>query len=127
MSTTANNSSPAAPSPVPQYKFLAPDPKSEYKQLFVKGRRIFARTLYGAYMSEETPMSVEEIAEDRDLPLAAVLEAIAYCESNPAEIEEDRRREERLMEATGMNDPNYKFNPKPRLLGPQEILEIQRE
>jgi uncharacterized protein (DUF433 family) len=100
---------------------------SSYKQLSIKGRRIRARTLYGAFMNEEEPMTPEEIAADRELPLAAVLEAIAYCQTNPPEIEEDFRREERLMEATGMNDPNYKFNPRPKLLSAQEIARILDE
>jgi hypothetical protein len=36
-----------------QYKFLERNPKSNYKQLFIKGKRITARTLYGQDMSEE--------------------------------------------------------------------------
>jgi uncharacterized protein (DUF433 family) len=51
------------------YVYLAPDPKSSYKQLFIKGRRIRARTLYGWYMSEEDPATPEEIAEGYQIPL----------------------------------------------------------
>src|SRR5688572_4557319 len=100
-----------------QYQYLAPNPKSAYKQLFIKGTRIRARVLYGQTVNEE-PRTVEEVAEDYGLPVEAVREAVAYCESNPPEIREDYEREERLMEARGMNDPNY--NGKPRLLSPQE-------
>ena len=109
-----------------QYVFLARDPGSSYKQLAVKGRGIHARTLYGRFMSEEDPMTPEEIAADYDLPLEAVREAIAYCQSNPPEIAEDFRREEALAEALGMNDPNYKFNPTPRRISPQELARIHR-
>jgi hypothetical protein len=56
-------------------------------------------------------------AQDR---LEVVREAIAYCESNPPEIADDHRREELLMEATGMNDPEYKYGGKYRMLSPQE-------
>ena len=35
------------------YVYLAPKPKSSYKQLVITGRNIFARTLYGRYMSAE--------------------------------------------------------------------------
>ncbi len=111
-------------STVTQYKFLERDPKSCYKQLSIKGRRIKARTLYGRYMSEEEPMTPEEIAEDYDLPIEAVLEAIAYCDSDPPEIREDFEREERLMEASGMNDPNYKYHGKPKLLSAQELARL---
>jgi hypothetical protein len=37
-------------------------------------------------------------------------------------------REEAIIEATGMNDPNYKYNPSSRkLLSPQERAHIYRE
>ena len=109
MSTSANN-----------YKFLTRKPKSVYKQLFIKERWISARTLYGMYVNEEMPMTPQEIAADYALPLEAVVEAIAYCESNPPEIAQDYAREEAVMEATGMNDPDYKYGGKYRVLSPQE-------
>jgi uncharacterized protein (DUF433 family) len=77
--------------PTPQWQHLAPNPKSHYKQLFVKGTRIRARILYGAYKSAEEPMTVEEIAADYNLPVEAVREAIAYCDTNPPEIAADFR------------------------------------
>src|SRR5262245_12975651 len=108
------------PTATTTWKYLAPNPKSAYKQLFIKDRRIRARVLYGLYMSEEEPMTPEEIAADYGLPLEAVKEAIAYCKSDPPEIREDFEREERIMEATGMNDPDYKFGGNYRVLSPQE-------
>jgi uncharacterized protein (DUF433 family) len=108
MSTTPN-----------KWKYLDRNPKSMYKQLFVKGTRIRARVLYGDYASLEEPkMTPEDIAAEYGLPLEAVLEAIAYCESNPPEIAADFAAEEAMMEATGMNDPNY--TGKPRLLSTAE-------
>ena len=107
-----------------QYKYLARKPKSVYKQLFIKDRWISARTLYGMHVNEEMPMTPEEIAEDYSLPLDAVLEAIAYCESNPPEIAQDYAREEAVMEATGMNDPNY--DGRPRVLTPQEMARLRK-
>ena len=107
------------------WQHLAPNPKSAYKQLFIKGTRIRARVLYGLYMSAEEPMTPEEIAADYSLPLEAVKEAIAYCHTKPPEIDEDFQREERLMEATGMNDPDYKYGGKYRMLSPQERTRIK--
>jgi uncharacterized protein (DUF433 family) len=107
-----------------KWEYLGPKPDSFYRQLFIKGRRIAARTLYGMYMSEESPMTPEEIAADYDLPLEAVQEAIAYCQSNPPEIREDWEREEALMEATGMNDPDYKYHPTPRVISTEERARI---
>jgi uncharacterized protein (DUF433 family) len=109
-----------------KYKYLARKPKSVYKQLFVKDRGVAARTLYGRYVSEEAPMTPEEIAADYDLPLEAVLEAIAYCESNPPEILQDLAREEAVLAATGMNDPDYWKNGRRKLLTPQEMARLNR-
>ena len=108
-----------------EWKYLAPNPKSAYKQLFIKGTRIRARVIYGWYACEE-PMAPEDIAREFSVPVEAVREAIAYCESNPPELVEDYAREEALSEAAGMNDPDYKYHPTPRLLDPQEIARINR-
>lgn len=106
------------------WTYLAPNPKSAYKQLFVKGTRIRARVLYGLFANADEPMTAEEIAADYAVPVEAVREAIAYCQANPPEIDEDLRREERLMEATGMNDPDYKYGGKFKFLPPDELARI---
>jgi uncharacterized protein (DUF433 family) len=107
------------------YVYLAPNPKSAYKQLFVKGTRIRARTLYGWYACAE-PMTPHEIAREFDLPVEAVQEAIVYCESNPPELIDDYAREEALDETAGISEPDYKHHPSPRLLDPQDIARINR-
>src|SRR5438876_11615683 len=88
------------------WKYLAPKPGSHYRQLFIKGTRIAARVLYGYFMpGEDWPgRTAEEIAEGFNLPLEAVGEAIAYCQSDPPEIGVDWAQKEALMRATGMND-----------------------
>src|SRR5438094_6210193 len=106
------------------YKYLARKGNSNYKHLFIKDRGISSRTLYGKYARDENPMTPEEIAADYDLPLEAVLEAIAYCESNPPELAEDYAREEARMEATGMNDPSY--DGRTKVLTPQEMSRLRR-
>ena len=112
-------------STITTWQHLERDPKSSLRQLSIRGRRIRALTLYGRYAGIEQ-MTPEEIAEDYDISVDAVREAIAYCESNPPEIQDDFRREEARMEATGMNDPNYKYNPRPKLLSPDDIARINR-
>jgi uncharacterized protein (DUF433 family) len=112
-------------SDTPEYKYLVRKPKSVYKQLFVKDRWVRARTLYGQYVGEGA-RTAEQLAEDFNVPLEAVREAIAYCESNPPEIREDWEREEAIMEASGENDPDYKYNPTPRELSPQEMARFYR-
>lgn len=108
-----------------QYQYLAPNPKSTYRQLFVKGTNIRARTLCGWARCSD-PSTPEEIAADYGLPVEAVYESIAYCESNPPELLDDYARDEALAEAMGMNDPNYKYNPSPKLLTAQELALITR-
>lgn len=106
------------------WQYLAPNSKSCYKQLFVKGTRIRARVLYGLFMSADEPMTAAEIAAEFNLPLDAVKEAIAYCQSNPPEIAQDFEREERLMQASGMNDPDYKHGGKFKVVSPEEVARI---
>ena len=110
---------------ITQYVHLAPHPTSGYRQLFVKGTRISARALYGWYACDEA-RTPEEIAADYDLPVDAVREAIAYCESNPPELLEDYAREEALREAAGMNAPDYKFHPHPQPLVPGQWAKLRR-
>jgi uncharacterized protein (DUF433 family) len=107
-----------------QYKHLAPNPKSSYRQLFIKGRRIRAWILYCDHVAQD--MTAEQISADRDLPLEAVREAIAYCASNPPEVRGDLIREEELMRAAGMMEPEYKLNPRPKIISPQERARINR-
>lgn len=110
--------------PQVEWKYLEARPNSFYRQLFVKGTQIRARSLYGWHRSEEEPMSPEQLAAEFGLPLEAVYEVIAYCRANPPEIEQDFRREEALMEATGMSDPAYQYHPTPRVISSQERARI---
>ena len=106
------------------WRHLEPRPKSAYRQLFVCGTRIRAEVIYGLHVNAEEPMTAEEIAADYGLPLEAVREAIAYCASNPPEIADDGRREDALAEATGMNEPEYKYHPTPKIIAAQERARI---
>ena len=114
--------------PAKTWKYLERDPHSSLKQLSIKGRRIRARTLYGQTVGDDA-RTPEQVAEDYAVPLEAVLEAIAYCESNPPEIAQDIRYSDLLMEVTGMNHPEYKYNPKKyyRVPTAEERRRIQRE
>ena|SRR5437870_4859394 len=103
-----------------RWRYLAPNPRSCYRQLFVKGTRIRARVLYGLFLSAEAPMKPEEIASDFNLPLEAVQEAIRYCQNNPPEIAQDFEREEHLMQASGMQAPDYPQGGKFRTVAPED-------
>ena len=90
------------------YQHLEPRCNSAYRQLFVKGTRIRAELIYRAHVNAEEPMTPEELAADFGLALDAVLEAIAYCRSNPPEIATDLAEEQVLVAARGQLDPTYK-------------------
>ncbi|MBI1832599.1 MAG: hypothetical protein HYR84_14250 [Planctomycetes bacterium] len=109
-----------------KWKYLVRKPKSVYKQLFVKDRWIAARTLYGQTLGEDA-RTPEELAGDYGLPVDVVLEAIAYCESQPPEIREDSVREQALMQLTSMDDAENRPNASPLLLTPQDRARINRQ
>ena len=117
------------PLPPTQWRYLERKPGSSYRQLFVQGTRIAARTLYSYFVpGEDWPgMSPEEIAADFNLPAEAVREAIAYCQSDPPEIRDDLAREEALMQATGMSEPSYKDHPSPRQLSPEQRHRLMQQ
>ena len=69
-----------------EWKYLERRPGSSYKQLCINGKRIWAWTLYCEFMSAKEPRTPEQLAEDWGVPLEAVQEAIAYCQSAPPEL-----------------------------------------
>ena len=101
------------------YPHLEPRPCSAYRQPYVKGTRIRVEIPYsdtidkveddGEVWPGRTP---EEIAADYCIPVAAVLEAIDWCGKHWDVVVADHSREERLIEAHGMNHPEYKNDPK---------------
>jgi uncharacterized protein (DUF433 family) len=94
-----------------EWKYLAPNPKSAYKQLFIKGTRIRTEVLYGMLVDGDPPdpTTPEEIAADMNLPVEAVREAIAYCEADPVEVREDHAMEEAYMKAEGLMDAHGRY------------------
>jgi uncharacterized protein (DUF433 family) len=101
------------------WRYLAPNPKSAYKQLFIKGTRIRAEIIYGMTVDGSEPMTPEQVAEDRNLPLEAVREAVAYCSADPPGVREDHRREEARMDADSLDGPSRRvWSRRPT---PQEI------
>ncbi len=75
------------------YRYLEPRPSSSIKQPFVKGRNIWAEVLYRETIGLE-PRTPEQVANDFDVPLGAVLEAIEFCQKNEAFLREEHEREQ---------------------------------
>jgi uncharacterized protein (DUF433 family) len=91
-----------------QYKYLAPRYGSSYRQYFVKGRKIRAEVLFDETLPPE-PRTPEQVAEDYDVPVEAVYEAIRYCQENEDVLDQDREEETRLIRERGGD--KYPFAP----------------
>ena len=66
----------------------------------------------------------QQLAEDFDVPLEAVQEAIVYCQSDHPELREDHRKQELLHEAIGMNDPAIWRTGRPKPLTTEERVRL---
>ncbi len=89
----------SSPAQAARYHHLAPKPGSNYQQLFVNGR-IRAEILYRETIGTE-PLTPEQVADEYDVPVAAVLESIAYCRENQSLLNAERDRESVRIEASG--------------------------
>ncbi len=87
-----------------QYQHLEPRPGSNYRQLFLKGRRIRAAVVDEAIHGFD-PRTPEEFARDYQVPLEAVLEALDSVAQNRPLIEQERDREAAKLRARGFDGP----------------------
>ena len=86
----------------PQYQHLEPRPGSNYRTLFLKGRRIRAAVVDESIHGPD-PCAPEEFARDFEVPLEAVLEALDYVARNRPLIEQERDREAANLRARGFD------------------------
>lgn len=89
-----------------EYKHLEPRTRSNYRQLWVKGRHMRAEVLYRLTVGPE-PRRPEEVAEDYDLPLEVVLEAIDYSTRNKDLLDEERAREKAKLAERRLDRPAF--------------------
>src|SRR4051794_20121715 len=87
-----------------QYQHLEPRPGSNYRQFFLKGRRIRAAVVDEAIHGPD-PYTPEEFARNFQVPLEAVLEALDYVVQNRPLIEQERDREAARLRARGFEGP----------------------
>ena len=88
------------------YQFLEPRSGSNYRQWFLKGRKIRAEILYRATVGPE-PRTPEEIAHDFGVPIEAVHEAIHYCLHNEALLRQEREEVLSDIQARGLDKPPF--------------------
>ena len=88
------------------YRHLESRPGSNYRQLWVKGRHSRAEVLYRVTVGAER-RAAQEVAQDYDLPVEAVHEAIDYAMNNQALLEAERTRAEARMQQLGLHKPPF--------------------
>jgi uncharacterized protein (DUF433 family) len=93
-----------ATSTATHYQHLEPRPGSNYRQLFLKGRRIRAAVVHEAVYGPD-PYTPEEFAREYGVPLDAVREAIDYVSNNLPLIEAERDRDAADIQARGLDRP----------------------
>jgi uncharacterized protein (DUF433 family) len=89
-----------------EYKYLGPRYGSNYRQWFVKDRRIRAETLYRETVGLDS-RKPEEVAEDYGVPVEAVYEAIHYSTHNEELLRQEREEVLADIRARGLDKPPY--------------------
>jgi uncharacterized protein (DUF433 family) len=87
------------------YEHLESRPGSNYRQFFLKGRRIRAAVVDEAIHGPD-PYTPEEFARNFEVPLEAVLEALDYVAKNRPLIQQEREREAANIRARGLDRPS---------------------
>ncbi len=92
------------PTTATRYQHLEPRPGSNYRQLWIKGRRIRAAVVHESIHGPD-PFTPEEFAREYDVPIAAVHEALDYVSNNMELIRSERDREAANLRARGLIGP----------------------
>jgi uncharacterized protein (DUF433 family) len=87
-----------------QYQHLELRSGSNYRQMFLKGRRIRAAVV-DETINGPDPCTPEEFARDFHVSLDAIHEALDYVARNRSLIEQERDREAADVKARGLDRP----------------------
>jgi uncharacterized protein (DUF433 family) len=86
------------------YQHLEYRPGSNYREMWLKGRRIRA-SVVDDWIRGPDPVTPEELARDFQVPLEAVHEALDYVARNREFIAQERDREAANIRARGYDRP----------------------
>lgn len=82
-----------------KYQYLEKRPDQRSGEMFVSSTGIRASTIWhDRYVSRQ---SLAQIAKDRDIPLEAVYEALAYCQENWEQIGHQKDLERQRLKRRG--------------------------
>lgn len=85
---------------IENWQYLTARPHAWRKQLYIKGRKLLVSTIWRDMSANQ--MSPEQAAENWDLPLSAIYEAINYCESHQELLKLEADEERYRLEAKGV-------------------------
>jgi uncharacterized protein (DUF433 family) len=88
----------------PTYQHLEYRPGSNYREMWLKGRRIRASVVHD-WINGPEPMTPEDFARDFRVPIEAVHEALDYVARNRDFIAQERDREAANIRARGYDRP----------------------
>jgi uncharacterized protein (DUF433 family) len=83
------------------WKYLVTRPHPWRRQLYIKGRKLLVSTVWQDMIANK--MSAEQAAENWDLPLPAIYEAINYCENNRELLKLEADEERYRLETKGIS------------------------
>ena len=85
---------------IDNWQYLIARPHPWRKQLYIKGRKLLASTIWRDMTANQ--MSPEQAAENWDLPLSAIYEAIDYCQKHQEVIKLEADEERYRLEVKGV-------------------------
>jgi uncharacterized protein (DUF433 family) len=89
------------PSQVEDWQYLVSRPHTWRKQLYIKGHKLLASTVWQDMVTNQ--LSPEQAAENWDLPLSAIYEAIQYCEGHQELLKLEADEERYRLEVKGVS------------------------
>ena len=90
-----------------RYRHLVERSDKRSKELYIRGAGIRASTIWhDRYVSRQHP---DQIAKDREVPQAAIYEALAYCQENWEKIYSEKDQERVRLKDAGF----FEQHPKP--------------
>jgi uncharacterized protein (DUF433 family) len=85
---------------IENWQYLIARPHPWCKQLYIKGRKLLASTIWRDMTANQ--MSPEQAAENWDLPLSAIYEAIDYCQKHQENLKLEADEERYRLEVKGV-------------------------
>ncbi|MBW4660211.1 MAG: hypothetical protein KME15_16165 [Drouetiella hepatica Uher 2000/2452] len=83
------------------WQYLVARPHAWRRQLYIKGRTLLASVVWQDMMTNH--MSLEQAAENWDLPISAIEEVIHYCESHQELLKLEADEERHRLENQGVS------------------------